>query len=288
LILACARAEYRHRDGDPQGARADLDALLLDPLVARHPSLQRALTSQRWLAGADIDTEDIAKLTDEFQRDRMRRPTRISDMGICQAIGRYHVKHQDWTKAYDAYLQAVEAGKEIRRALADPALQLEFDETQAPFVAEVNECGGQLGLAGFAEPFQESAVERDARERLPIALKRQQSKRWLKRAGVVAACNLLVLAGLFALTIVQAFLGALSLQATPERSTLMLFFVLALVSNLLFMLAAVVFSFLSLVFGRFSPSLRTGFGQTMFLFAVCPWLITIALSFAGWLQTPLP
>jgi tetratricopeptide (TPR) repeat protein len=287
LIVACARAEFRYSDGDPKSAIADLDELLLDPMVSREANLRRILSAQRWLARVDSASEDMDKLAEEFARDQSGRSASISDMAVWNAIGRYHAKRQDWSRAYECYRQGIKVGKEAHAALADRALQREFEEAQAGFIADMNECVEQLGMPAVVEPFQESVVAQKEREEVLLALKLQKSKRWLIRAGFVAILDLVGLVALFAFVVLDAILGPHEAARPPLGSFSIIIFV-AIASHFVLGFFTLFVSCVYLVLGRTGPRARPGFGQTIFVLVSCPWPITILVSIVDWLGIPLP
>jgi tetratricopeptide (TPR) repeat protein len=280
LLVAWARAHVKHRNGESQGARTDVDALLSNPVVTRDRQLRSVLLAQRLILCTDPLSEDLVKLIEDYQTARRDSTNAQTDVSVYHAIGRYYAKRQDWSKAFQAYRKAIVAGEEIYWALDEQKLMQEFARTRSGLLQEANECTKQLGLPPLAA-FNGSADEREEQERQEFALKLQHSRLWLKRALIVAVFDLLALACLSAL-----FPGSRDISHSGSSANMGLLLFLAIASNILFFLVMFLFTLVFLVVRPFNSNIRTSFGQMLFVFAVCPWIVSVLIGIAGILGIP--
>jgi hypothetical protein len=259
LLVSSLQASARAVRGDAPGASADLEGLMAEPLMKRHPSLRVALlVSCLGARAAMSDIPEVVKLLNDYEGTRRALRTASLDRQVYKTVARLDAQRGDWVSAEPAYRKVVSAIGEIASAWADPDDRIHFLRCNATILAEARQCLESLGKADEAVRLLDvNALLAEFQQRAEAA--RQRDRRFRRTGLWIMLVN------------VAPVVGSFGLAQLVEPETRIPLLILAAVF-LAFTSPGILFILLHLTIGRLFSVLDRRSGAVTLLLACLPWL----------------
>jgi hypothetical protein len=265
LHVASLRASARALRGDALGASADLEALMSNPLMERHPSLKIALLAECLIAHAAMsDMPAVEKLLEEYKGARRRQGSLVLDRMVYKTVAHLHAQRGDWVRAEPACRKLVSAIADIASAWTDPDEQLGFLQSQAAIFAEARQCLESLGKAEEAKQLVEVSASLAGIQHHLVEARRQRDRRFRRTGLSVTLVNVASIAGSY---------GLAQVVGTEMRlPSLLLGALLGILT-----IPGILYILFDVTIGRLFPMVNRSGGAVILLLACLPWLSVFLL-----------